>query len=119
MGIEPDTLPIPGHQINRAIKSSRVVSPFGWIAPAWMERANYEMDQDGRLRPHKRAIQNCRPEALAFTYCGVDPRGDSELANFDNNERNVICEKPVPPSRHAVDDGLPHVGQFQICRVED
>jgi hypothetical protein len=43
----------------------------------------------------------------------------TELANFDNDERNVVGERAVPPASHAVDDGLPHFRQCQICRIED
>ena len=43
----------------------------------------------------------------------------AELANFDNDERNVIHERAVTPRSHTVKDRLPHLRQFMFCRIED
>ena len=43
----------------------------------------------------------------------------TELANFDNDERNVIHEGAVTPRGYPVNDCLPHFRQFMFCRIED
>jgi hypothetical protein len=43
----------------------------------------------------------------------------TELANFDNDERNVIHERAVTPRSHPVKDCLPHFRQFMFCRIEN
>jgi hypothetical protein len=43
----------------------------------------------------------------------------TELANFDDDERNVIHERAVTPRCHAVKDCLTHFRQRELCRIED
>jgi hypothetical protein len=50
------------------------------------------------------------------------PRRDgtlTELANFNNDERNVIHERAVAPRSHAIKDCSPHFRQGKLCRIED
>ena len=43
----------------------------------------------------------------------------TELANFDDDEGHIVGEGAMPPHSHAVEDCLPHVRQWKLCRIED
>ena len=59
--------------------------------------------------------------SMQIPLAHVPPRGGTltELANFDNDERNVIHERAVSPRCHPVKDCLPHFRQWKRCRIED
>ena len=61
------------------------------------------------------------PVSTRMPLAHVPPRDGTltELANFDNDERNVIHERAVTPRSHPVKDCLPHFRQFMFCRIED
>jgi hypothetical protein len=40
-------------------------------------------------------------------------------ANLDDDERDIVGEGPTPPGSHTVEDHLPHLRQWELCRIED
>lgn len=57
--------------------------------------------------------------SLGFTYCvGIKAR-KRRLAKLDDNEGQIISDRPVPPCSNAVKDRLLHFRKRSLCRLAD
>ena len=53
------------------------------------------------------------------TFCfGIEAR-KKRLAKLDDNEGQIIGERPMPPRSDAVKDCLPHFRKRSLCRLAD
>lgn len=57
--------------------------------------------------------------SLGFTYCvGIKAR-KRRLAKLDDNEGQIMSDRPVPPCSNAVKDRLLHFRKRSLCRLAD
>src|SRR4029077_6142806 len=89
----------------------------------WDKASRPSMRCSPTTAPETRPMGTTRdtwPVSTRMPLAHVPPRDGTltELANFDNDERNVIHERGVTPRTHPAKNCLPHFRQFMFCRLD-
>ena len=130
--IKRDTLPMPGHRVGRGRALSGTKHSGAAILISANTQLAHKMGQgfaalDAALSHYRTgnsidgSTMDMWQVSTHMLLAHVPPRDGTltELANFDNDERNVIHERAVTPRSHPVKDCLPHFRQFMFCRIEN